>query len=154
YTNRIVTFHDVRLRRPEGEAIVEKGLFDPDRQLLFLTNAFSAVEPMAVLRTIGPRTAAVMEPYQFLAPPKIWVNGLVHTREVAQMDLQFHVEGGPFRWTRFNLPQINGDLHWVHNGLVMSNFTGLFYDGRITGGAIFDFGPTNGTEFGFTANVW
>src|SRR5262249_42867621 len=101
YTNRIVTFHDARLLRPEGEAIVEKGLFDPDRQLLFLTNAFSTVEPMAVLRTIGPRTAAAMEPYQFLAPPKVWVNGLVHTREVAQMDLQFHVEGGPFRWTRF-----------------------------------------------------
>lgn len=154
YTNRVVHFRDARLVRPEGGGTLEGGRFEIDENILQLTNVVGRVDPMSIARMIGPVTARALEPYQFGAPPLVKLAGTVHTRNNARNDLRFRLEGGPFHWTRFNLPEIQGDLHWVNDGLTMTNFAGAFYDGKITGSARFDFSPPVGTDFAFSLDVW
>jgi hypothetical protein len=154
YTNDAVHFRDVRLVRPEGEGTVAAGqLAIPDR-LVHLTNVVGRVDPMSIARMIGPKTAESLQPYQFFAPPQITLDGSVHLEDESRNDLRFHLQGGPFRWSRFHLPQMRADLHWVNDGLSITNFEGAFYDGKIRGGAHFDFRQPPGALFGFAIEVW
>src|SRR5262249_50578423 len=111
YTNRVVQFTNVHARRAEGELTVESGAFEVEGQRLHLTNGFSTAAPRAVTRVIGPKTYAAIAPFEFLNPPFVRVEGVIPVKEIKNVDLRFSVEGGPFHWMRFNLPQVRGDLH-------------------------------------------
>lgn len=82
------------------------------------------------------------------------VSGFVPVKDLAVVDLHFVVEGGPFEWWKFRVPQITGNVHWLNHALILTNVQSEFYWGNATGHAVFDLNPARpGTEFEFAANV-
>ena len=103
FTSGFLSMTNAVVRRPEGEASVEALGYDTRSKRLYLTNAVGRLEPTAVAKAIGPKTARSLEAYQFLEPPLARVNGWVQTgpgRNPAE--LHFEIDGGAFRFSRFN----------------------------------------------------
>ena len=78
-TNGVLHAVDVRLARPEGLATLDALAFDLKEKRLSLTNGVGQVDPAAVFKAIGPKTARALEPYQFIDPPKVKVDGWIQT---------------------------------------------------------------------------
>lgn len=115
-------------------------------------NMTSTVSPRSVTMAIGPQTYAAIEPYQYLKPPKVWVTGSLPLRGVATTDMHFQVlEGGPFKWWKFDMPSLIGGVHWVSNGLTLSNMVGKLYEGDLTGDAHFKFKKGQSAQMQFSA---
>lgn len=151
YTNRVLTAVAPLLTRgPGAQLLTADGLAaDFNAMRLYITNGFSTAEPAALIRTIGPQTAAIMEPYQFLQPPTVHVNGFVPLNEPSNVDVSFTVDGGPFHWWKFNLPHVNGLVHWYGDMLVLTNMQMAFYGGSAAGEAAFKFLPDGRTDYRF-----
>ncbi|HVU26721.1 MAG TPA: hypothetical protein VHG71_03185, partial [Verrucomicrobiae bacterium] len=77
YTNRVLKFFHPQLWREDGTQTMKADEITLDfRKLeIFFTNGFSTADPEAVARAIGPKTGELMEPYRFLQPPSVRVNG-------------------------------------------------------------------------------
>jgi hypothetical protein len=153
FTNGNVQFRDARVLRPEGMVTVESGSFDVPTMRLHLTNALSTVEPGAITRPIGPKTHAALAPYQFARPPVVRGQGVIPVKDISGADMIFAVEGQSFRWSKFNLSHLRGNLHWTGDQLVLTNVLGEFYGGNARGHAWFDLAPPEGTRFRFDAFV-
>jgi len=133
----LLTMTNAVVRRPEGEGSVEGLGFDSRTRRLSLTNAVGRLEPMAVAKAIGPKTARALEPYQFLEPPLAHVNGWVQTgpgRNPA--DLHFVIDGGPFRFSRFNSHDMNGEIFWRGQTMTLTNIVAEFYGGELRGNLV------------------
>jgi hypothetical protein len=63
--------------------------------------------------------------------------------------LHFDLNGGPFHWWKFHIPQISGHVHWAGERLSLTNIQADFYQGKAVGSARFDFTPKQGTDFQF-----
>jgi len=130
---------------------------DFNARMIFFTNGFSTAEPMAVCRAIGPKTARIIEPYEFLSPPTARVNGQLPLHDMNGghdldgTDMTFDIiRGAPFRWTRLQTTNITGTVHWLGQELVLTNLAAAFYGGAADGGAYFDFRPVDyGCDFNF-----
>jgi hypothetical protein len=124
-------------------------------QKIFFVNGLGHVEPMAVARAIGPKTAAGFEPFQFLAVPTVRINGCVPLRQehgevmTQDADMWFEMEGTvPFRWLRFETPAIHGIIRWNNDYLTVTNTTMECYGGTAQGwGKFFLETPGDGTDF-------
>ena len=122
------------VRRPEGEASVEALGYDTRSKRLYLTNAVGRLELTAVAKAIGPKTARSLEAYQFLEPPLARVNGWVQTgpgRKPAE--LHFKIDGGAFRFSRFSSRDINGEIFWRGQNVMLTNIVAEFYGGELRG---------------------
>jgi hypothetical protein len=108
---------------------------------------------MVVARAIGPKTAHSLEPYQFTQPPTVRVNGIAPMYGTKNADLRFDVDGGPFRWWRFTVPHISGQVHWTGDRLTLTNVNTAFYEGQMGGGATFDFRPEKSADFRFNLSL-
>jgi len=114
YTNQTLTFFAPLLERPEGQARVGVAAIDFATLLLYLTNAESQLDPMAIARVVGPHAVRAIAPYQFASPPQAQVHGVVDLKPRShRTDLHFQLQGGPFRWKKFRFPQISGQVDWV-----------------------------------------
>jgi hypothetical protein len=151
YTNRALTVIAPRLARGPGpQTLTADGLVaDFNSMRLYITNGFSTADPAAVIRAIGPETAAVMAPYQFLQPPTVHVNGFVPLNQPENVDVRFTLDGGPFHWWKFNLPHVTGLVHWRDDTLLLTNMQMDFYGGAATGDAGFKFLPDGRTDYRF-----
>ena len=155
-----LSYHDkiLEVRNPlverEGKKMTATFiLVDFPSQRMFLTNAVSNMDPRPLLHIIGPVVTATMAPYEFLAPPLIYCSGIIPLGEHVPADLSFHIIGGPFHWTRFNLAEIDTRAHWIGDHLYLSDVRSEFYGGRLAGGAVLDFSPRIGTLFSFTGTL-
>ena len=156
YTNRVLEFFAPSIECGTQHVSADGLMADFDAQRVYLTNGYSTADPMLIARAIGPKIAHVIEPYQFLLPPKGHVHGIIPLRGDEGADLHFFLEGGPFHWWRFNLPQISGHVHWAGLLVRLSEMSMDFYGGRAAGSAEFDVTPGRPTEFHFnvgTTNV-
>ncbi len=153
YTNYFATVTRAELQRPEGRATCPGLGWNLLDQRLYITNAFSSVDPRAAVEAMGPKVAGKMADYRFDIPPNVRITGTldIHKKHDGT-DLWFEVMGGPFHWKKFTLPHVSGDLLWGGQGLTLTNLEGAFYDGRLTGDGTFDFTPTNGADFTFFAD--
>ena len=134
FTSGFLSMTNVVVRRPEGEASVEALGYDTRSKRLYLTNAVGRLEPTAVAKAIGPKTAHSLEAYQFLEPPLARVNGWVQTgpgRNPAE--LHFEIDGGAFRFSRFNSRDINGEIFWRGQNVTLTNIVAEFYGGELRG---------------------
>ena len=104
---------------------------------------------MVVARAIGPHVARAIEPYQFEQPPVAHVHGTIPMHGEDDADLHFDLDGGPFDWWRFHVPQITGHVHWLGQHLTLSNVQVEFYGGQAAGSAQFDFHPGHDTDYQF-----
>ncbi len=150
YTNRILEFFNPVLWRARSSQTMtaDRVTLDFNRKLICFTNGFSTAEPQVVGNAIGPKTAKIMSPYQFLTPPTVRVNGQVplrnvnNGRDVATADITFQIiQGAPFRWLKLQATNVTGSIHWQGQSLYLTNVVAQLYGGRGTGSADFDFRP-------------
>jgi AsmA-like C-terminal region len=163
FTNRAIVFSRLEVLRAGGAQILtaDAVALDFAARMMFFTNGFSTTEPMAVIRGIGPKTAHVIEPYEFLSPPVARVNGQLPLRDMNRghdfdgTDMTFDIVGGaPFRWTKISTTNITGTVHWLGQYLILTNVNAAFYDGKAKGRAFFDFGPEGyGCDFNFAVEA-
>ena len=111
---------------------------------------------MAVARAIGKKTAQGMAPYQFLKPPTVHAHGMIQIRPAGKPDLgdmEFDVDGGPYRWNKFTSTHVAGTILWREETLVLTNMQSDFYGGKLAGNAAFDLSPERGADFQFELNA-
>lgn len=159
YTNQFAYFSNPRLARGGGGQtfLADMIALDIAGQRLFITNGDANVDPMAVARAIGPRTATGAEPYHFLAIPHARVNGCIPLKQkngdtvVDDADLFFEIlEDTPFRWKKFETPRIHGLVWWNKNLLIVTNAVTECYTGTAQGWGSFDTKTEGeGTDFSF-----
>jgi hypothetical protein len=107
--------------------------FDFASQWLRFTNVTARLQPQRVGRAIGPTTARNLAPYVFLQPPRARVEGGLKVTDTRHADLRFDVTGGPFQYWRFQVPEVNGNVHWLNQTLVITNLHSSFYRGTLDG---------------------
>ncbi|WP_160164538.1 AsmA-like C-terminal region-containing protein [Pedosphaera parvula] len=149
YTNHFLTLTNARVEYGTQYMAASSALFNFDKRTVAITNGFSTMEPARVLTAVGPRIFKIMEPYHFLQPPMVRLNGIIPLGSEAPVDAHFEVEGGPFQWSKFNVAHISGGVHWVGDHLNLSQIQADFYKGTLTGSAEFDFAHRKGADFGF-----
>ncbi len=149
FTNDHFAITNVFARQGAGVITAPDVRIEAVQQRLWVTNAHSTFDPYSFTRIIGPQTAKAVLAYQFSNAPTVRVHGEIPFRESETTDLHFDIEGGPFRWSFFHLPQVTAQLHWVTNRLVITNLDGTFHGGRLVGGLNFDFTPKSSADFGF-----
>jgi hypothetical protein len=136
-------------------------VLDFNQMLLSFTNGYGRMDPMVLTRAIGPKTAHLLEPYQFLRPPLARVNGWLPLRDMngpndtEGTDLRFDVlEGVPFHWLRLNATSLTGTIRWLGPELILQDLQAQLYGGSGTGGAHFDFRPPHdGADYEFNLAV-
>ncbi len=156
YTNQLLEFFEPRIWRGTQHLRGAGVAVDFTTQRLHLTNAFSTDEPMVVARAIGAKTVAALEPYQFAKAPVVRLDGTIPLHGNIGADLRVQVEGGPFHWWRFNVPQISGTVLWRDQTVTLTNISASFYGGSARGWGVFDAAADPGTDLEFavtTANV-
>jgi hypothetical protein len=153
YSNRVLEGFEPRVWRDARHLRAAGVMADFTTQRVHFTNVFSTDDPMVVTRAIGPKTARAIEPYQFAEPPTVRLEGTVPMRGNEGADLRVEVEGGPFAWWKFHLPQIRGSLRWQNNWVTLTNVTAAFYGGRAQGWGVFDATPGHGTDCRFAATA-
>lgn len=148
-TNKVLRFLEPRGQRGEQRLTAEGVTADFNSQLVFITNAFCTAEVMPVARAIGAGAAKAMEPFRFGQPPMVHVNGVVPMRGQEGADLRFVVEGGPFHWQSFNIPQIAGNVRWQGMNLRLTDVRADLYGGKALGYAAFRFQRDGPGEYDF-----
>ncbi len=149
YSNRFLLLTGARAQRgPELMSTDGVGV-DFTAQKVYLTNGFSTADPMVIARAIGPKIAATIEPYRFDQPPTAHVHGIIPTHRDEDADLFFELSGGPFHWSKFNVPRISGNVHWAGQRLVLSSVYADFYGGQAGGSARFNFAASRGADYDF-----
>ena len=149
-TNGMLSATNIVLARPEGVVTLDALGFDVKRKRLFLTNGIGQVDLVAVSKAIGSKTAKALEPYQFLDPAKVKVNGWIQTgpgRNPAS--LHFKVDGGAFKFNRFNSQDMNGEIFWSGNSITLTNVISEFYGGELSGDLFAKFNNKQSSEIDF-----
>lgn len=144
YTNRILTLINPRATlaiTQELRAATVKLVFDERK--IYVTNGFSTAEPTVVVHAIGPHAEHAVEPYHFLHPPTVHVEGTIPMKDPRDADLHFDVNGGDFEWLKFKVPRVTGKIDWVGEHLSLSDVQTEFYLGKASGSAQFDFAKTH-----------
>jgi hypothetical protein len=148
YTNRLLKFFHPRLFRASGTqmAQADQATLDFHQGRIYFTNGFSTLDPLYVVRCIGPKTTEAVEPYQFPVPPTARVDGCSPMRDVKEMDpmddadLTFVIlKPTPFRWQNLQSRGVTGTIHWQGQQLILTNVVGETYGGRGHGDAHFYF---------------
>jgi hypothetical protein len=153
FTNRFVTATDV-IVRGGGPLVAASGAgYDLDTQIIYLTNAFSTMDPKLILHAIGPQTEMTMSPYTFVTPPTARVNGWVEVRQGKRSDLRFELSGGPFHYWKFDVPQISGHVRWADETVTITNLQADFYRGKLAADMFFDCTLPRESEFNLRARV-
>jgi hypothetical protein len=144
---------NVVVRRPNEEAWADAILVDIPGDHVYLTNAHGRVDPGALTRAIGPKTATAFAPFRFPTPPRARANGAIPLSGVAGADIWFEAEDSPFQWMWFRLGDIKARAHWRNDTLTVTNVQSTFYEGRLAGWGWFDFAAPKGTDFRFHLNT-
>jgi hypothetical protein len=161
YTNRVLEFVNPLMHTGAQRMTADKVTLDFNTRLIRFTNGFSTADPGPITRAIGPKTARQVEPYHFLQPPTVRVNGQVPLhdlnggRDTAAVDLRFDIiQGAPFEWMKFKTTNIVGTIHWRGQTLILTNVAAAFYGGDGNGFANFDFRtPHEGADYQFVVSV-
>ena len=141
YTNLFLRIIGPVVTRGRQRGTLDGVGVDFAEEMVYLTNGESTLEPMPVVRAIGRKAAAAVEPYQFSSPPHVFVNGSISISTNKIAALAFRVDGGPFHWWKFNAPHVTGEMGWTNQSLIVTNIVADFYTGRLKGWAAFDFSP-------------
>ncbi len=163
YTNRWLSFSHPLGLRADGTQMLKADTVALDlvHGRLYVTNGLSTMEPMSVIRCIGPQTAALIEPYQFPGAPMATVNGCAPIHEVHNghdlddADLTFVIlQPTPFRWKYLHSDAVTATVHWFGQNLAVTNMAGEFSGGRTTGRAFFDMSSDHpGSYFQFAVTL-
>ncbi len=152
YTNLAATIFAPELQRAGGAQWMKADtlFLDFTRRAIWITNGWSTADPQAVTRAIGPKTARLMEPYQFASPPLVRVHGSVPVfnimtgRDAEDADLTFEIiRGVPFRWAKLSATNLTGTVRWLKQSLILTRLVAQLYDGNGEGSGYLDFRPVS-----------
>jgi hypothetical protein len=152
FTNGWVRATQVHLRS-EGDIQAQEVAFDTAQQRLFLTETRSSVPPMRVARAIGGEVVQALSPYRFDQPPQVSAHGWLNVQDTREANLQFNVEGGPFQYWRFHLPQIQGRVLWTNQAVRLREVEAQFYDGRLRGDLDLNLATQKGADLRFETRI-
>ena len=150
YTNRILTLFQPRVQLAVTQQLTAdtvKLVFDERR--IYVTNGFSTAEPTVVVHAIGPHAEHAVQPYHFLTPPTVHVEGAIPMRDPHDADLHFDVDGEDFEWLKFRAPRVTGKIDWVGEHLALRDVKADFYLGKASGSAEFDFQTNHTADYRF-----
>jgi hypothetical protein len=163
YTNQNLMFFHPQMFRVRGTQMMKADTVTMDFRhgRLYFTNGFSTVDPLYVVRCIGPKTTEIVEPYHFPEPPTARVDGSSPMRDVKEMDdlddanLTFVIlKPTPFQWRDLRSTGLTGTIHWHGQQLVLTDIKGEIYGGRGYGNAHFYFKPGSpDADFNFAIAV-
>lgn len=150
YTNRFVKVTDIRLFRGSEKVESSRVEFDVGQSKLSLFDVVSDMDPGPVTRMIGPKTAEAFKPYRFARSPSIRMEGSMIVPGPKDADMRFEVQGGPFSYSKFNMPKVSGSILWQGDVLTITNFSGNFYNGWIQGFLTAELDRDNGSDLSFS----
>jgi len=160
YSNLLVDFLHPQISRAGGtqKLSAERLTLDIAGERIFVVGGVGHADPVAITRAIGPKTAHIMEPYQFPTIPTARVNGTIPIRQVndevdtSDADLVFDVIGTTaFHWRKFETPAISGTIRWYKDLIILSNAVAECYGGTAQGDAVFNVDPKiTGTDMHFS----
>ena len=163
YTNMAATVFAPELHRAAGAQWAKADALALDfREMdIWITNGLALLEPTVVARAIGPKTAHMLEPYHFLAPPLAHFHGsapilnVKSGRDLEHADLTIEIQHGvPFRWARLATTNVTGTIHWFQQSLTLADIAAQLYDGNGTGEGYLDFRPVgHDCDFNFSFGV-
>ncbi len=153
YTNRVISFAESRAWRGTQTFSAAGLAADFNVSRVYVTNAYSTLEPRPVLHALGPEIEDVMAPYRFLQPPTVHLEGYVPMENPQDANMIFEGLAGPFECLKFRVPRVTGRVHWLNNTLTITNVQAEFYGGDGTGWAKFFFPVEPGTQFAFGVNT-
>jgi len=120
----------------------------------YLTNAEAVLDPPRFARVIGSNLVKTLSPYRFDRPPRIQAEGRVPVRSpMDEADMWFTVAGGPFHYWRFNVPELEGRVHWEGDRVTLTNVLCDFYGGRLDGRFQADLHPQGNANLAFRAAI-
>lgn len=120
----------------------------------YVTNAQAELDPMRFARVVGSNLVRTLRPYRFDRPPRIHADGQVPIRgAMDDADMRFSVAGGPFHFWRFNIPDVDGRVHWEGERVTLTNVVCDFYEGRLEGQLQADLRPDGSADLAFRAAV-
>ncbi|MFM2081931.1 MAG: hypothetical protein RL380_622 [Verrucomicrobiota bacterium] len=149
YTNAFVHLTAPLAIRAEGATTADGVGVDVVTHTVFITNGVGVVNPQALGRAIGRKTAKILEPYLFNPPPRGTANGWFTVDDQHRADITFQVSGTNFHWWKLNAEEISGDVIWRDQTTLVTNLAAKFYTGTLTGGLYFDFTRRNGADYRF-----
>jgi hypothetical protein len=153
YTNGLCQLRDAQLWC-DGRAIKATLVsFDSYERRIALTNVLCDLDPMIVAACISDDAAKTIAPYRFLEPPQARVDGELLLGHPLRPYLRFDLDGGPFNYWRFVVPQISATVDWAPGLVTISNLQSSFYQGRMIGDGRFDVSPYHATLLNFKVNV-
>ena len=163
YTNLAATIFAPELQRAGGAQWMRADtlFLNFTRRAIWITNGWSTADPQAVTRAIGPKTARLMEPYQFASPPLVRVHGSVPVfnimtgRDAEDADLTFEIiRGVPFRWAKLSATNLTGTVRWLKQSLILTRLVAQLYEGNGEGSGYLDFRPvSHDCDFDFSFAV-
>lgn len=128
-TNQEIHCRDLELTRGPEVLELPYARIEPANEVMFVTNAVSTLDPYIAMSLVGNDAYEAIDPYRFGQPPRLRVSGYVPLRHYSKSNLQFHVDGEDFRFWKFHLPAVQGDVHWRGDQLTLSNVVADFYGG-------------------------
>ena len=154
FTNTAVRFFAPEIHFTNGVVRADGLLLDLAPLRLTLTNGFSDGPPEQILAAIGDANLVrTLADYQFAAPPRVRLNGVIPLAGGHDFDLLAEVEGGPFHWWRITTPHLRGQVHYLGHRLELRDLEGTFYGGHMQMAADFDIQPGGATRYQFSATA-
>ena len=114
-----------------------------------LTNLRSNLDPVAVAALISTNFVDHLQPFQFIVPPDITLNGTVFPREPDNHDLHWEIAAPGVMWRKFETGPFSGRVIWTNRTLVFTNFVAspASGPGALAGHGIFHYTPGRGADF-------
>ncbi|MBL9174658.1 MAG: hypothetical protein JNL10_14065 [Verrucomicrobiales bacterium] len=132
YTNLQLSFAGIELFQGTNVARVPSMRYDIPARLLYITNGFSTLNVAGLVRAIGPKTAKVLAPYQFLEAPTVRVNGAIPVMDDVTGSVVFQASVPRFQWWYFEFENLLATVGWEGEHLSITNVAGGFYGGLVS----------------------
>lgn len=152
YTNRLLTFAGVELFQGTNQARVPVLQYDMPAQLLRITNGFSTLDPASVVRAVGPKTAKILAPYQFLGTPTVRINGSIPVMDDVEGSVTFQASVPGLQWWYFEFNSLLATVSWTGNHVSVTNVAGGFYGGLVSANVEVNVADRDDAIFQFNAS--
>ncbi|MDB6131217.1 MAG: hypothetical protein JWM04_2324 [Verrucomicrobiales bacterium] len=151
YTNMVIEVTEPRIHKGEDLAQAREIKVDLDKKTVAIVDGTTTIDPLIVTASISDHAFDAIKPYHFATVPKVLVNGWISMTRIESVDLTFDVEGENLKWLIFQVDAIKGQVHWLNEGLSLTNIVASGYkSGHFGGWALFDFRPKHGTDYQFS----
>lgn len=153
YTNQVIELRDAELK-VEDETLNSNHLsVSMDQGEIQVHHLEGSIYPGRIGRAIGEKIGRSFEPYQFLQPPQLFAEGMIHYRDPSQSDFHVQLEPVDFSWWKFQFEEMKGTVDWTGNQLLLSNMQSSFYEGALKGNYRFEFSDDEPAELAFNTEL-